>query len=450
MERVEQKELTVNTAQYPSDIGGAEIIGVGAMPGASNAQTWPHEGRPWSSVRGELISRKQDDYSWQTGRLPIYVYYDNDELLTVSREAYNLYFTENALGRRAFPSLARMEDEVIGMCGSLFQAPDGAAGSFASGGTESIFLALKTARDHFRAKQGRSLRPVAVVPRTAHPAFDKAAHYLDVEIVRTPIRTDLRADVAAMRAALDERTMLIAGSAPCYPYGVFDPIDELSQLAIDTGVWLHVDACLGGFLAPFARDEGYDIPEFDFSLPGVSSLSADLHKYGFSARGASVLLYRNAELKTQQPFHFDNWPRGSYSTETFLGSRPGGAIASAWAVAHYLGRAGYRKLARKILDAKQRLIEGIETIPGLQVLRPSELSIILYRSTDPALDINAVGDELSNRGWFVGRSREPQALHLALNAVHAPIIDEYVAQLRAAVRLVRMSGRVGKQDDHTY
>lgn len=440
----------MNRAQQSSEIGGVDEAGVNATLGTGNALSWPQDGLSWSWLHAELISRKRDDYAWRAGRLPIYVYYDNDELLTVSREAYNLYFTENALGRRAFPSLARMEDEVIGMCASLFRAPPEACGSFTSGGTESIFLALKTARDHFRATRSGAQRPKVIVPRTAHPAFDKAAHYLDVDIVRTPIGADLRADVEAMGAAIDERTMLMAASAPCYPYGVFDPIDALAALAESRGTWFHVDACLGGFLAPFARDEGHDIPEFDFSLDGVSSLSADLHKYGFSARGASILLYRNASLKARQAFSFDNWPRGSYSTETFLGSRPGGAIASAWAVCHYLGRAGYRRLARKILDAKQRLVEGVETIPGLAVVRPSELSIVLYRSVDPALDINAVGDALSEQGWFVGRSREPQALHLALNTVHAPIIDDYLSDLRTAVRLVRMSGRVGKHDDQTY
>ena len=440
----------MNRAQYSTDIGGAAQPATNPAPGAINSPGWPEEGRSWNCIREELLARKQDDYAWQHGRLAIYVYHDNDELLSVSREAYNLFFSENALGRRAFPSLARMEDEIVGMCASLFHAPAGASGTFTSGGTESIFLALKTARDNFRSNRSRELRPVVIVPRTAHPAFDKAAHFLDVDIVRTPIGADLRADVAAMRAKIDERTMLIAGSAPCYPYGVFDPIAALAQLATATGVWLHVDACLGGFLAPFARDEGYEIPEFDFSLAGVSSLSADLHKFGFTARGASVLLYRDGMLKARQSFHFDDWPRGSYSTETFLGSRPGGAVASAWAVVQYLGRRGYRALARKILDAKQRLIDGIETIPGLEVVRPSELGIVLYRSVDPALDINAVGDALSSKGWFVGRSREPQALHLALNAVHALIIDEYLSHLRAAVRLVRLSGRVGKQDDHTY
>jgi glutamate/tyrosine decarboxylase-like PLP-dependent enzyme len=382
--------------------------------------------------------------------VPLYVYHDTDELLAVSREAYNLYFSENALGRRAFPSLARMEDEIIQMSLSLFQAPQDAGGSFTSGGTESLFMALKTARDYFRATRRSHDRPNVVIPRTAHPAFDKAAHYLDINVVRTDIGTDLRADLEALNGAINDHTMLIAGSAPCYPYGVFDPISELAELAVQRQIWFHVDACLGGFLAPFARDEGYPIPEFDLSIPGVTSLSADLHKFGFSARGASVLLMSSARMKAYQRFEFDNWPRGSYSTETFLGSRPGGAIASAWAVMQYLGRDGYRRLARKTMDAKQRLVVGIEQIGGLEVLRPSELSVVLYKSVDNGVDIDAVAEELGRAGWFVGRSREPRALHLALNAVHAPGIDKYLGDLYRAVQRIRVSGRIGERDDMTY
>lgn len=410
----------------------------------------PESGRPWSEIRADLISRKAGDFDWRGGRLPIYVYYDDEQLLEVSREAYNLYFSENALGKKAFPSLARMEEEVVGMSLALFHAPAGAAGSFTSGGTESLFLAMKTSRDYFRAKQGVASKPNIVIPVTAHPAFDKAAEYLGIEVVRTPLHSDRRCDVDALADAIDEHTMLIAGSAPCYPFGVYDPIAELAKVARVRDVWLHVDACLGGFLAPFAKDEGFEIPDFDFSVEGVTSLSADLHKYGFSARGASVVVYRSEELNSYQRFQFSNWPRGSYSTDTFLGSRPGGSIASAWAVMQYLGRAGYRRLARKTMEAKQRLVRGIQEIAGLEVLLPSDLSVVLYKSADRRVDINAVADLMTEKRWFVGRSRDPQAVHLALNAVHAPVIEKYLSDLREAVNHARLSGRSGSYDDTTY
>jgi sphinganine-1-phosphate aldolase len=408
------------------------------------------EGRSWNDIHAELLARKRNDFDWRGGRLSLYVYHDDEQLLAVSREAHGLYFTENALGGRAFPSLVRMEEEVVRTSLDLFNAPSGATGSFTSGGTESIFLAVKTARDKFRSEHPNIDGLRLVVPVTAHPAFDKAGHFLDVKVVRTGFGADFRADVAALEHAVDDRTIMVAASAPCYPYGVYDDVARLGEMAAAASLWFHVDACLGGFLAPFAREEGYPIPDFDFSVRGVTSLSADWHKYGFAAKGASVLLYRSAHLKRHQAFRFDNWPRGTYVTETFLGTRPGGSIASAWAVSQYLGRKGYRRLARKTMEAKQRLVGGIERIGGLKVLRPSELSIVLYRSVDPTVDINAVADELGRKGWFVGRSREPQAIHLALNAVHAPVIDDYLRDLRSAVTKVRMTGTVGKHDDSTY
>lgn len=410
----------------------------------------PADGRSWLDIREDLVAFKSGDFDWRSGRVPIYVYHDNDELLRVSKDAYNLYFSENALGRGAFPSLVRMEEDIVRMCSSLFSAPIDATGSFTSGGTESIFLVIKSARDYHRAKHGSNSRLNIVIPITAHPAFDKAAKYLDVDVVRVPVAADFRCDILSLRDSINECTALIAASAPCYPFGVFDPIWDVSQIALDKGVWFHVDACLGGFLAPFARAEGWPTPEFDFSIPGVASLSADLHKFGFSARGASVILYRSPEFHAHQGFHFDNWPRGSYATATFSGSRPGGAIASAWAVLQYLGHAGYRRLAKKAMSAKERLVIGIEGIRGLKVVTPSELNIVVYESADKRIDINAVAEVLYEKGWYVGRSREPKGIHLAINAVHAPVIDEYLDTLREAVDQVRASGRVGEYDDRTY
>jgi glutamate/tyrosine decarboxylase-like PLP-dependent enzyme len=441
--------MDVRNLDY-TDIGGSspEQAAEGFPTRASAALN--RTGRAWAQVRADLIRRKCSDYDWRSGRIPLYVYHDNDELLSVSREAYNLYFSENALGGRAFPSLVRMEQELVAMSLALFNAPQGASGSFTSGGTESIFLALKAARDHFVSKAGFKARSNIVIPRTAHPVFDKAASYLGIDVIRTPVGTDLRADPMAVRRSIGPQTMLIAGSAPCYPYGVFDPISALAEVARSEDVWLHVDACLGGFLAPFARDEGYPIPDFDFSIPGVTTLSADFHKYGLSAKGASVILYREPNMHQFQGFRFDSWPRGSYSTNTFLGTRPGGAIASAWAVSQYLGREGYRRLARTIMEAKDRLVRGIAMIPGLEVLRPSDLSIVVYRSTDNAVDINAVAELMGERGWFVGRSREPEGLHFALNAVHAPVIGDYLQDLGLAVTDARATKRVGNRDDMTY
>jgi len=244
--------------------------------------------------------------------------------------------------------------------------------------------------------------------------------------------------------------VMLAGSAPGYTHGVFDPIPELGALALERGLWLHVDACWGGFLSPFARDIGYPVPDFDFAVPGVTSLSADIHKYGMAAKGASLFLLRDAALKQHQAFRMDRWPRGVYATDTFMGTRPGGAVASAWAVMHHLGREGYRRVAKITMETRDAITRGVAAIPGLEVVRPQESSIVLYRSNDAALDINAVADALAARGWFVGRAVNPVAIHLALNPVHARGVETYLADLAAAVAEARARGTAGTLDRATY
>jgi sphinganine-1-phosphate aldolase len=410
----------------------------------------PKSGRPWAEIERSLIAAKQQDFDWRKGRVPLYVYYDEPDVLDAAVKAYTLFFSENALGKKAFPSLDRLEREVVDMALALFRAGPAAGGSFTSGGTESLFLALKTARDRARAERPGLTRPNLVVPQTCHATVDKAAHYLGLDVRRVPVSPGFRADIAAMSAAIDDETIMLIGSAPGYTHGVFDPIPELGALALKHDLWLHVDACLGGFLAPFLRQIGYPVPAFDFTIPGVTSLSADLHKYGFAAKGASVLLFNAAADQRYQRFAFRDWPRGLYATETFLGTRPGGAVAAAWAVMNYLGEAGYQRIARKIMDTKEAMIAGITAIDGLAVVQPSELCILIYRSCDPLLDINAVAEGLAARGWFVGRSLEPVGIHLALNPVHAQCVEPYLADLGAVAGEVRGEGRVGKLDEHTY
>lgn len=408
-----------------------------------NRRAFPATGAAWPELEAHLTAAKQDDIDWRGGKLAVYTYYRDESLLQVAQDAYRLYFNENALGKRAFPSLAQLENELVQMGLDLFQAPPGAGGSFTSGGTESIFLAMCAARN---AKPVKG-RPKLVCCETLHATFNKAAMFLGLDVVRTPMTSDFRADPAAIAAAIDENTVAIAASAPGYSHGVFDPIAELGQIAQRHGIWFHVDACIGGFLNPFWPEA---VPAFDLSVPGVTSLSADLHKYGYTAKGASLLLLRDAALKRHHSFDFDGWPRGAYATETFSGSRPAGAIAAAWAVLHHLGAEGYRANARITLDAKNRLIAGIEAIPGLEVVRPSELCMLLYRSTDPALDLDALAERLGTRGWFVGRNMKPKAIHLALNTVHANSAEAYLEDLKASVEEVRSQALRGKEDARTY
>ena len=397
----------------------------------------PAKGRPWAEVKAELEESKKDDFSWRKGRMALYFYYLNEEVKRVQQEAYLSYWTENAMGQRAFPSMKKLETEVMEMGLSLMHAPDTAVATFTSGGTESIFLAVKTARDWARATKSID-QPNMVIPRTAHPAFDRAAEYLGIEVIRIPTtRNDFRADVTEMAKRITERTIMLLGSAPNYPFGVFDQIEEIANLAQQRGLWMHVDGCVGGFLAPFVKKLGHDIPDFDFSIPGVTSISADLHKYGYAAKGASLMMLRDADLQQYQTFNFNNWERGAYANNTAQGTRSGGAVASAWAVMNFLGEDGYMKWAGVIMDTVDTLTKGINAIPGLSVLEPHELCLFVYRSIDPDLDIGAVADAMVTRGWFVGRQAEPLGIHMHLNPVHAETADEYLEHLAEAVTEVR-------------
>ena len=411
----------------------------------------PEHGLSWSEISPQLEAAKRKDFSWRQGRMAFYFYYLDDALTEVQKNAYTSYWTENNLGKGAFPSLAQLEGEVIRFGLDLMHAPEGAAATFTSGGSESIFLALQTARDAARAERGIK-EPNFVVPRTAHPAFSRAGHALGIEIRRVPTtRADFRADVAGMAARIDGQTIGLVGSAPNYPFGVFDPIAELGVLATQRGLWLHVDACVGGFLSPWVKRLGYPIPDWDFAVPGVTSISADLHKYGMAPKGASLMLLRSDEIKQKhQKFDFRDWERGTYATFVMQGTRPGGAVAAAWAVIQHLGEDGYLRCARLIMDAKKQLVAGVNQIPGLEVLEPHELCIFVTRSRDPALDMAAVCDAMVARGWYVGRQAEPVGIHMALNPVHHENIDVYLADLRGAVAAVRQSRAVGTAAGQTY
>jgi sphinganine-1-phosphate aldolase len=411
--------------------------------------TFPEHGLAATDLFAEMESARRDDVDWKRGRLGLYVHYAGDDVLAVAKEAYQRFFSENALGPQAFPSLKKFEDDVVAWSADLLHAPENATGVMTSGGTESIFLALKTARDRARSEQPQIVSPDIVVPVSAHPAFDKAAHYLCVTVHRVPLADDYRADVAAMAKAITPSTVMLVGSAPTFPHGVIDPIAELAALAKARNLWLHVDACVGGFLAPFAARLGYPIPPFDFAVPGVRSMSADLHKYGFTAKGASVLLLADAALRRHLTFEFDNWPRGKYAVPTFTGTRPGGAIAAAWAVLRYLGIDGYLRIAREIMGARDRLMAGIDAIEGLHVVGKPDLAVLGYTTRD--VDSFAVAEEMTRRGWFVSTMSEPPGIHLGMPTMaHVPHVDTYLSDLRAAVDLVRASGRVARSREVSY
>jgi len=413
---------------------------------------FPEKGMDWQALAAEMSALKELDHDWRHGRLPAYIYFYNDELLDVQMEAYRLYAVENGLGEgKVFRSLTRMLDDIAGMAFDLFHAPDGAGMSFTSGGTESLFEAVKTARRWHRAHREAGAPLNVVAPYSAHATLNKAGEILDVEIRRVPLGDERRADVDAMAAAVDAGTIMLFASAPCFPYGVFDPIPALGQLARERDLWLHVDGCWGGFISPFAKRLGYPIPEWDLAVPGVWSVSADLHKFAYAAKGASLLLFRDAALRDYERFEFGGWPRGTYATPTFLGTRPAGAIAAAWAVQRYMGLEGYLAATKATMDATMGMIRGIDAIPGLACLKPvGEANLYAFLSEDPEVEIMAVADRLAEKGWFPGRMREPLSIQQGVNPVHLPIVDEYVADVAAAVEEVRKAGAKSRFKEGSY
>jgi glutamate/tyrosine decarboxylase-like PLP-dependent enzyme len=394
----------------------------------------PEHSTPEDQVLARLRELRKGDASWRQGRTFSLVYHAGDAHTAMLKEAYGLYFAENALSPMAFPSLRQMENEVVAMTAGLLGGDAGVAGTMTSGGSESLLLAVKTYRDQARAERPAITEPEMILPITAHPALRKAAHYLGVRPVLVPVDAEFRVDVEAVRRALTARTILIVGSAPAYPQGVMDPIEPLSELARAHGIGLHVDACLGGFLLPFLRQLGEPIPPFDFRLPGVTSISADLHKYGFAAKGASTILYRSEALRRNQFFACTDWPGGLFASTTMLGTRPGGAIAAAWAALMALGVQGYLQMAAGILKTTRALQEGIGRIADLRVLGRPQMSVFAF--TAERTNLLAVADAMELRGWHIDRQQGPDAIHLMITPAHEAIVQPYLTDLAECVAYV--------------
>ncbi len=392
----------------------------------------PERGAPWSELEPRMRELAKGDVKWRDGRTGMYIFNAGEDVARVKKEAYAMFSEENGLGPAAFPSLAQMEREVVAAGMSLLNAPPGAAGAMTSGGTDSIFLAVKTARDHARAERGLSGALNIVAPASVHPAFDKACMTMDIEMRRVPTR-DYLADIAAMEAAIDANTLMIVGSAPCFPYGLIDPIAALGELAESKKLWLHVDACVGAYIAPFVRMNGAQLPSFDFAVPGVWSISGDLHKYGYASKGASTVFFRSDALKDFMLFDAGPWPLGRMITPTLAGTRPGGAIAAAWAVMNYLGIEGYKQKQSEVTQAREKIEAGVKKL-GFEVLGKPQLGIVSF--SHPATDALRIYAQMHKRGWFTAALVEPRALHLMLSPKHNEVAHEYLADLEASVGAV--------------
>ncbi len=388
----------------------------------------PEKGMPKEDVLNTLKSFKSDDVKWHAGQLFGLIYEAGPEVEALVKEASALFLIENGLSPMAFPSLVKMETEVVSNVISLSGGDDETVGSFTSGGTESIFMALKAARDWARHTHPRIEAPEMVVPVTAHPAWNKAAHYLGVKINMTPVKDDLRADVAAMTNAITKNTIILGGTAVTYPHGMVDPIEEIGALAEKKNLWLHVDACLGGLMLPFLKRLGHEIPPYDFSVPGVTSMSADIHKYAYTPKGVSTVMYRNRDFRKFQIFAYADWSGGVYATPCLAGARPGGTMAAAWAVLHYLGEEGFMALAQKARAATEKLIEGINAMPQLYVLGDPDATVFAFGSDE--INVYELSARMAESGWHIEAQQLPPSLHMTVSPVHLSVADKFLDDLR--------------------
>ncbi len=358
---------------------------------------------------------------WSTGRASGAVYRGDEAHMEFMSDVYRLNVELNPLHPDLWPRATRYEAEVVSMTGSFLgadrsstrNADGGVAGLMTSGGTDSILTAVRSARDFAAAERGVT-RPSVVMPASAHPAFDKACQYFGLEAVRVPVGLDGKADVAAMEQAIDDQCAMVVGSAPSFPWGVIDPVTELAGMAEGRGVWFHTDACLGGFLLPFMAELGEPVPAFDFSVPGVTSISVDTHKYGYGAKGTSVLLFRNKALRRYSYFMTTSWAGGLYNSPTAAGSRPGALLAQAWAAMLSAGRQGYLDAAARIRATHKRIRDGLEAIGEIRVLGDS---LFVLAFTVDGFDVYALQDLLAARGWNLTGLQFPAALHLAVTLV---------------------------------
>jgi sphinganine-1-phosphate aldolase len=387
-------------------------------------------GLPGAEILADLERRRGRDPSDHGNRLFGLVYPTaRPDLEALIEEVNRRYLFGNALNPFKFVELAALEREVVEAVGALLHVADGGGGTMTSGGTESILMSMLVNRERARARGVE--RPQILAPISAHPAYAKAAHYLDMDIVRVPLDADFRADVDAARKLIQPSTTVVIASAFNYPFGVMDPVEQLAALAAEHGIGCHVDACIGGFVLPFLERLGREVPAWDFRVEGVTEISADVHKYGYCPKGASVIVHRDPDWFSHQVFLYSDWPSGTYGSPAMAGARAAAPIATAWAVINTLGVDGYTEMMRVLMDTAAKVRAGIAAIDGLEIIGDPIGPVLAFRSG--TIDLGAVADVMSDRNWALNRNSEPRGLHLMLSPAHAPVADEFLADLRDAV-----------------
>lgn len=400
----------------------------------------PQTGNSKEQILATLQAFKIHDMDWKAGKVWCYVYNPGDEAAQVVREAYLAFLTENGLDPSVFPSMLKLETDIVRMVATLLRGDSNVVGHVTTGGTESIMLAVKTARDKARAERPHIREPEMVLPRTAHAAFHKAAHYLGVKPVIVeidPLTFTVRA--GEMRAAISANTILLVASAPSYSQGVIDPIAELGELALEKNLLFHVDACVGGLHLSFMRKLGYNVPDFDFNVRGVTSISTDLHKYGYAAKGASVVMYRDKALRRYQIFACTDTTGYPLINPSMLSTKSGGPMAGAWAILNFLGETGYLRIVEEVQAATKRLVDGIHAMEELEVLGKPGMCMFSFKSD--VINVYQLADEMNKRGWYIqgqfATARTPRNLHLSVNRGNAQNAEALLKDLRECVDIVK-------------
>ncbi|GAA5939333.1 hypothetical protein JCM1841_002938 [Sporobolomyces salmonicolor] len=421
---------------------------------------------PERGLTQDAVSKALDEMSaipntkWETGRVSGAVYHGGKDLNEIWKEAFGKFEVSNPLHADVFPGVRKMDSEIVSMCLTLFNSPlptsavdeNGGAGTTTSGGTESILMACKAYRDRARAEYGIT-EPEMVVPISAHAAFDKASKYFGIKIHHIPVDPKTRkVDIRRVKRAINPNTIMLVGSAPNFPDGAIDDITALSKLALKHRLGLHVDCCLGSFLVPFLERAGYPVDPFDFRVPGVTSISCDTHKYGFAAKGTSVIMYRSKAIRKYQYSVITTWPGGVYASPSMAGSRPGALLAAAWASLLYLGIDGYTDSCREIVGAAKRIVHGIrKDFPELYVLGDPLVSVVAFGSRSEGkgngvgfVPVYEVGDRMGKLGWHLNALQNPAAIHIACTRLTVPAVDDFLRDLRIAVNEVKAMDASGR------
>ncbi|CAF0712302.1 unnamed protein product [Brachionus calyciflorus] len=376
---------------------------------------------------------KLNDLNWKNGAVSGCVYGADDNLTLLTTKVYEKFAWSNPMHADVFPDVRKMEAEVVRMVCNLFHGDEDSCGTMTTGGTESIMLACKAYRELAYSKGIQ--RPEMVVPVTAHAAFDKAANFFRIKIHHVPVDPiTKKVNPKVLKSYINSNTCMIAGSAPNFPHGSIDPIEQLSKIACDYKIPLHVDACLGGFLIAFMQDAGFKLPLFDFRLPGVTSISCDTHKYGYTPKGSSVIMYRSTEYRKNQYFSAVEWPGGIYVSPTFAGSRAGSLIAMTWATLMSIGHEGYVKITKDIIDTTRYITKAVEEIKELKLMARPDVSVVAFESSE--FNIFRLLDDMTSKGWHLNALQNPSGVHIAVTKLHTlpGVAERFVNDLKSAVK----------------